>query len=284
MRLDANPLIMKAILIPVDFSDYAQTAIAAGVSLAKKTGAEIFLLHIFSAPSDWNRIAVAEQQKYPEYEGRMVDGELKMERLLKDKLLKGTKVTGLVRPGIVQEQIIQVAKLYKCDLIIMGAHGMGESHRYFIGSHAQKVLRTSPCPVLSVKKDFKPASLKKMVFAANFEESLTKPFGTIISFLKATGASMTLLYVNTPSNFKGTATVEKEMKKLMDAYPAVKMKGEIYNAVDAEKGMLEFAEKHKIQVIAKVTHNRSRRAGYDFGITESLLYKSKLPILSIMLN
>jgi nucleotide-binding universal stress UspA family protein len=275
---------MKTILIPVDFSDYAKTAIATGASLAKKTGAEIFLLHIFSAPSDWNRIAVAEQQRHPEHEGRMVEGELKMERLLKDKLLKGTKVTGLVRPGIVQEQIMQVAKLYKCDLIIMGAHGMGESHRYFIGSHAQKVLRTSPCPVLSVKKDFKPASLKKMVFAANFEEPLAKPFGTIISFLKAAGASMTLLYINTPSNFKGTAIVEKEMKKLMEAYPGVKMKGEIYNALNVEKGMLEFAEKHNIQVISKVTHNRARRAGYDFGITESLLYKSKLPVLSIMLN
>lgn len=275
---------MKAILIPIDFSDYAKTAINTGANLAKKTGAEIFLLHVFSAPSDWNRISVEEQQKYPEHEARMVDAELKIERLLKDKVLKGTKVTGLVRPGIVQEQIIQVAKLYKCDLIIMGAHGMGESHRYFIGSHAQKVLRTSPCPVLSVKKDFKPASIKKVVFAANFEEPLTKPFGTIVSFLKATGASMTLLYVNTPSNFKGTLEVENAMKKLVDAYPNLKMKGEIYNSLSVEKGMLEFADKHKAQVISKVTHNRAKRAGYDFGITESLLYKSKIPVLSIVLN
>ncbi len=275
---------MKAILIPIDFSDYAKTAINTGANLAKKTGAEIFLLHVFSAPADWNRISVEEQQKYPEHEGRMVDAEIKMERMLKDKVLKGTKVTGLVRPGIVQEQIMQVAKLYKCDLIIMGAHGMGESHRYFIGSHAQKVLRTSPCPVLSVKKDFKPASIKKVVFAANFEEPLAKPFGTITSFLKATGASMTLLYVNTPSNFKSTTAVELEMKKLMDAYPNVKMKGEIFNALSVEKGMLEFADRHKAQVISKVTHNRARRAGYDFGITESLLYKSKVPVLSVMVN
>jgi hypothetical protein len=166
----------------------------------------------------------------------------------------------------------------------MGAHGLGESHRYFIGSHAQKVLRTSPCPVLSVKMDFKPAAIKNMVFAANFEESLTKPFGKIASFLKATGAALTLLYINTPSNFKDTPTVERAMKQLMDSYPGIKMKTVVYNALDVEKGMLAFAEGKKIQVISKVTHNRARKAGYDFGITEALLFKSKLPVLSIMMN
>lgn len=275
---------MKSILIPTDFSEYAKAAVNTGVNLARKTGAEIFLLHVFSAPLDWNKIPVDRQQMYPEIEGRMVEAEMAMERFLKDDVFKGTKVTGIVRPGIVQEQILRVVNMYKCDLIIMGAHGLGESHRYFIGSHAQKVLRTSPCPVLSVKKDFKPHSVKKVAFAANFEEPLGTPLGKIISFLKAMDASLTLLYINTPSNFKDTPTVEKAMKKLMEAYPAVKMKGEVYNSLNVEKGMLDFAETHNVQVIAKVTHNRARRAGYDFGITETLLYKSKLPVLSVMMN
>jgi nucleotide-binding universal stress UspA family protein len=166
----------------------------------------------------------------------------------------------------------------------MGAHGVGESQRYFIGSHAQKILRTSPCPVLSVKKDFKPASMKKIVFAADFEENLNQPFNKIVSFLKATGSSLTLLYINTPANFKDTPTVDKAMSKLMAAYPDVKMKCEVYNALDIEKGLLAFAEQNKVQVLAKVTHNRARRAGYDFGITETLLYKSKVPVLSVMVN
>ncbi len=275
---------MKSILIPTDFSDYARSAVNTGVFIARKTGAEIFLLHVFSAPPDWNRIPVEKQQDHPENEARMVEAELKMERFLKDKMLRGAKVTGLVRPGIVQEEILYVASLYNCALVIMGAHGLGESHRYFIGSHAQKVLRTSPCPVLSVKKDFKPGKIRKMVFAANFEESLIKPFGKIISFIKATGASITLLYINTPSNFKDTPSVDRAMKKLKDAYPELKMKTSIYNSFDVEKGMLRFAEEQDIQIIAKVTHNRARKAGYDFGITEALLYKSRQPVLSIMMN
>lgn len=275
---------MKSILIPTDFSEYAKTALNTGIVLAKRTGAELVLLHVFSAPVDWNRIPVEKQQEHPENEARMVEAEIKMEKQLKDKMFKGVKATGIVRPGNVQQQVLATAKTYKCDLIIMGAHGTGESHRYFIGSHAQKILRTADCPVLSVKKGFKPASMKKIVFAANFEENLNKPFSKIASFLKAIGGTLTLLYINTPSNFKDTPTVSKAMDKLMLAYPDVKMKGVVYNAMDIEKGLVDFAEQSKAQVVAKVTHNRSRRAGYDFGITETLLYKSKVPVLSVMVN
>lgn len=275
---------MKSILIPTDFSDYAKAAINTGITLAKKTGAELLLLHVFSAPSDWNRISVAEQQEHPENEARMVEAEIKMDKLLKNNIFKGVKASGIVRPGNVQEEVLAITKLYKCDLIIMGAHGIGESQRYFIGSHAQKILRTSPCPVLSVKKDFKPALMKKIVFAADFEENLKQPFNKIVSFLKATGSSLTLLYINTPANFKDTPTVNRAMSKLVATYPDVKMKCVVYNALDIEKGLLAFAEQNKVQVLAKVTHNRARRAGYDFGITETLLYKSKVPVLSVMVS
>lgn len=275
---------MKSILIPIDFSEYAKTALNTGIVLAKKTGAELVLLHVFSAPDDWVRIPVEKQQEYPEYEARMVEAEIKMEKQLKDKGFKGIKATGIVRPGNVLQQVLAVSKMYKSDLIIMGAHGTGESHRYFIGSHAQKILRTSVCPVLSVKKGFRPASMKKLVFAADFEENLNKPFRKVVSFLKAIGGSLTLLYINTPSNFKDTPTVDKAMKKLNDAYPDVKMKGVVYNAMSIENGLIDFSEQNKMQVVAKITQNRSKRAGYDFGITETLLYKSKIPVLSVMVN
>jgi hypothetical protein len=54
-------------------------------------------------------------------------------------------------------------------LIVIGAHGVGESNNAFIGSTAQKVLRTTSCPVLSVKKDFKPSFIKKILFTSDFE-------------------------------------------------------------------------------------------------------------------
>lgn len=275
---------MKSILIPIDYSNHANAAIRTGITLAKKTGAELFLLHVFFGPPDWNRIPVEQQQKHPEIEGRMVEAEIKMDKLTADKMFKGTKVTGIVRPGVILEEILHFASLYKCQLIIMGAHGKGESNRYFVGSQAQKVVRNAPCPVLSVKQDFKPASIKKVVFAANFEEKVSKAFGAIASFVKATGATVDLLYVNTPADFKETLPMEQGMKKLMEEFPGVKMRMAIFNAREVENGILEYTHIHKAQVIAKVTHNRSHKAGYYFGVTETLVYKSEVPVLSVVLS
>jgi len=273
---------MKSILIPTDYSPYADTAIETGITLAKKTGAELFLLNIFNAPPDWNRIAVDQQQAHPEIEGRMVESEIKMDKLTSDKRFKGVKVTGIVRPGVIIEEIMRFAKLYKADLIVMGAHGKGESGRYFIGSHAQKVIRTSVCPVLSVKKDFKPRAVKKIMFAADFTENLIKTFNMLTGFIKAMGAKVELVYINTPSQFKETLPMEKAMAKLLHAYPELKMKASIHNAAEVEKGILEYAEHHKIDVIAKTTHDRGHKPGYHFGVTEALLYKSGVPVLSVV--
>lgn len=273
---------MKSILIPIDYSAYAKTAINLGITLAKKTGAELYLLNVFKGPDDWNRISVDQQQMHPEIEGNMVEAEINMERITKDKIFKGVKVTGIVRPGVIQEQIQHFANLYKCELVIMGAHGKGESHRYFIGSHAQKVLRTMACPVLSVKKDFKAGSIKRILFAADFEDNLVKAFGQMTGFIKAAGASVDLVFINTPGHFKESLPMQNGMDKLMKAYPDIKMRSLIYNATEVERGIIEVADILKAQVIAKITHDRRHKPGYYFGVTESLLYKSNLPVLSLV--
>ncbi len=271
---------MKSILVPVDFSEYSKAAMMYGVLLAKGTGAELFFLHVFDGPDDWNRIPVEGQQNFPQIESRMVEAEVKMDKLLDEKLFRGVKATGIVRPGIIQEQIKRFAKQYKTDLIIMGAHGKGDSKRFFIGSQAQKVLRTATCPVLSVKKEFKPKAIKRIIFAADFIEDKVSGFNTIVPFIKATKAQIDMVFINTPANFRDTLIMEKAMDRFVAAYPGFKFKKHIFNAMNIEDGILQFSSVCQAQLIAKITKNRQGKAGYDIGITEVLLYNAKLPVLS----
>jgi nucleotide-binding universal stress UspA family protein len=272
---------MKSILIPVDFSEYGKAASLMGAQLAKKTGAEVFLLHVAAAPADWNRLPVEQQQRHPVIESLIVEDKIKLEKLTKDKMFNHVKVTGAVRPGVVHEVIQDFAKAYKVDIIIMGAHGLGDSKEYFIGSHAQKVLRNSICPVLSVKKDNKPNLLKKVIFAADFGEDLRKPIAQLVPFITAMGAKLELLFVNTPGGFRDSLTVEKAMRRWVDAFPELNLKIHTFNDFEIEKGILRFSEVNDVSAIAKVTHNRNGKAGYMLGITEALLYQSKIPVVSI---
>lgn len=114
---------MKNILVPFDFSKYAQSAAKTGAYLARKTGGQLHLLHVVYAPPEWDRMPVGMQQGYPEIEARMVEAEIKLDKYAAGDVFKNVPVQTYVYSGVAHEQIVQFAKAYKMDLIIMGAHG-----------------------------------------------------------------------------------------------------------------------------------------------------------------
>lgn len=275
---------MKTILIPFDFSKYAQSAAKTGASLARKTGAQLSLLYVVYAPPEWDRMPVGMQQSFPEVEARMVEAEIKLDKFAASELFKGLSVQTFVYSGVAHEQIVQFAKAYKMDLIIMGAHGAGESDRLFVGSTAQRVIRKANIPVLSVKKEYSPKAIKKILFPSDFDEGAINTLNTVKNLAADLKASISLLFVNTPFNFYDTPSAEERMADFIPVQRTVKFYTFIYNDFDKEKGILNFARNKKMDLIAMVTHNRKGRPNYQLGVTETLLYHTDIPVLSIVMK
>jgi nucleotide-binding universal stress UspA family protein len=275
---------MKNILIPFDFSKFAQSAAKTGASLARKTGAQLNLLHVVYAPPEWDRMPVGMQQGYPEVEARLVEAEIKLDKYAASEVFKGVNVQTFVYSGVAHEQISQFAKAYNMDLIIMGAHGSGDSDKLFVGSTAQHVIRKSHIPVLSVKKEYTPKSIKKILFPTDFEDGGMSSLNTVKNLAADLKASISLLFVNTPFNFYDTPSAERKMTDLIPVQRAVKFYSFIYNDFDREKGILNFAKNRKMDMIAMVTHNRKGRPNYQLGVTETLLYHTNIPILSMVMR
>lgn len=275
---------MKNILIPVDFSVFSESAAKTGAYLAKKTGAELHLMHVANAPSDWNSMPVSSQQEYPEIEGRMVEAEIKLDKFASNPIFKGVVINTYVYAGMAYDQILQFIESYKMDLVIMGAHGAGETSGIFIGSTAQRVIRSSKCPVLSVKKDYNPKALKKILFPSDFEESTFSLLHIVHQFAEEVNANVDLLYVNTPAHFSDTESAESRMQKYIPSQNGVKFFPFIYNSTEKERGILNFSEKKNIDLIAMATHNRKGKPNYLLGVTETILFHSEIPVLSIVLQ
>ena len=66
---------------------------------------------------------------------------------------KDGKVTPIVRFGRAWQEIIEVAREQKCDMIIMATHGYTGLRHALVGSVAEKIVRHAPCPVLTVRPD-----------------------------------------------------------------------------------------------------------------------------------
>lgn len=274
---------MKNILVPVDFSAYSISAAKTAAALAAKSEGRIHLLHLMSeVPVNWDSLSVAKQQDYPKLEGMMVEAKIKLERFSRQPFFKDIDVIFHVQGGVAFEQIVLFVKKHKMDLIVMGAHGDGESELKFIGSTAQRVIRAASIPVLSVKKNYNPGSIKKIMFASDFNPEIKPAMNVVKNLASILGANIDLAYINTPGYFIDDNTMEARMQKFVVKEGKVKFGTVIQNSTSREEGILECAAKRKADMIGIVTHLRTHKPSYQIGTAETVLLHSNVPVLSFV--
>jgi len=273
---------MKTILVPTDFSPCAGNALRVAAIIAKSAKAELHLLHSVRTNIDWEHLPLEKRSNYPETMANIEAAEKLLAKESKKAILKGIKVTADLTFGSAHEQILKWAnKKLKPDLIVMGSHGPDEPGEVFIGSNAQKTLRFSHCPVLTVKNSFKGVTLGKVVFASNFEENINEPFSRVLEVVKAIKGKIELVFVNTPSNFKDTPSINKAMDKFVSKYKDIVFERSVYNHFMPGQGILEYCKDAKPEMISLVTHGKRHIPHYLLGVAETLVYHSNTPVLSV---
>lgn len=275
---------MKNIIIPVDFSEHARTAAETGAFLARRTYARLYLLHVVPGPENWGQLSVENRQKNPEVEARIVEATIRLEKFAKDRMFSGLNVVPQVKTGTADERIVSFALATNADLIVMGAHGTGDSDPAFVGSTAQKVLRVSTCPVLSVKTSFDPAKVKRILFPSDFEENATDALDFVTELAVAMNASVDLTFIDTPTDFLDTNVIEQRMANVHHGKPGVVINRFVYNHREKDKGIVEAARKRGAGMIAMLTHDRRGKPAYSFGITESVLFLTDVAVLSAIVR
>jgi nucleotide-binding universal stress UspA family protein len=275
---------MKNILIPIDFSQHSLSAARTGCFIAKKSNANIHLVHIVKAPEDWEVLSEAQQGRNAEIKIKIAAAEEETTRFAKLPIFDKLNVIPRVFGGVPYKTILEYATAYKTELIIMGAHGKSESTQLFIGSTAQKVLRDASCLVLSVKKNFKPISLNRILFASDFSgDTVKKSVKTVSEFAEDMHARLDFAFINTPGEFTDTQTIEHRLKGLQGIINPKKHKLFVHNDFYKDQGIINVSKKIKTNILALPTHNRRNKKNYQLGITETLLFKTDTPVLSLVM-
>jgi universal stress protein A len=140
---------MRQILAPTDFSEFSKQAGQCAYEWAQTFGAKLWLLHVVELPS------YPIEGFVPARTGLLEDLQRQASLDLAQVLLEaqGAKVeiTRQVVVGIPYRTIVEVARTEKVDLIVMATHGRTGLSHLFMGSVAERVVRTAPCPVLTMR-------------------------------------------------------------------------------------------------------------------------------------
>lgn len=137
----------RRILVPYDFSDGADQALATAVDLARRHGAEIDLVHVVMPPVMPAGITGAGVVGSVGADLKKDLQELLHARASDAALRSGVFVQPYVLEGAVDFSITELARLKATDLIVMGSHGLSGFWRFLLGSVTEKVVRSAPCPV-----------------------------------------------------------------------------------------------------------------------------------------
>ncbi len=146
---------IKKILVPIDFSEYSLKALNYAVEFAQVFQAELFLVYVIEPmvyPADFSMGQIT----IPEIDTSInSQAEEDIEKIIKERISGKVNAKGIIKTGRPFLEIIETASEIDADLIIIATHGMTGMEHLLFGSTAEKVVRKSPCPVLTLRDPIK---------------------------------------------------------------------------------------------------------------------------------
>jgi len=143
---------LKRILVPTDLSTCSIAATVQARQLAAKFGAEIHVLFVLNESSSLvaEPMAVMGLPDVIELREAMKES---LEQWVSQHFGKSSTTVRVFRTGTDYVEIIRYADEEKIDLVVIGTHGSSGLEHALLGSVAERVVRRSPCPVLTVRPD-----------------------------------------------------------------------------------------------------------------------------------
>ena len=139
------------ILHPTDFSGAADRAQQQALRLAHGLGGEVILLHVAVEAPLYGEGLMSRKEVRDVFAAARKWATTTLEERAAALREHGLATRVLLKTGVPHEEIVKTAAQEGVDLIVMGTHGRGAVERFFLGSVADRVVRSAPCPVVTVR-------------------------------------------------------------------------------------------------------------------------------------
>ncbi|MGB3017339.1 MAG: universal stress protein [Ignavibacteria bacterium] len=275
---------MKKILVPVDLSGNAESAVLYSADLAKTMPAKVYLFHSIILPEFY----VTELNDYALYQkelnskvDKIYDQSISLLHGMRKEYFADTlRVNCKVLPAKnIYNGILDYADELNPDLILLGEGEKLDKIR--IGANAERVLRLTDLPVLVVKRNSKISKRKKVIFASDFLDDSVKVFSQVNEFLKDSNSSIRLLYINTKSKFEEYEVIKSRIEKFKKNFSA-DFSVVIRAGKSIEESIVRYANSIDADLIS-IGIKRKKKLSLYFTdrVTESVISLSDIPVLAV---
>jgi nucleotide-binding universal stress UspA family protein len=172
---------LEKILCPIDFFPESNTAADYAITLAKTYHGHLTLLHVVEPIALW----VPEVPLNGVTEAMTKTATLKLDKIAKRATARGVSVDVVVRGGLVDTVVESFIRKRPVDLVVMGTHGRRGLEKLFIGSTAERLVRTLQVPLMTIRTArHGQLSFRHVLVATDFSEGTPKAVRYAFSIAK----------------------------------------------------------------------------------------------------
>lgn len=287
----------RSILVPLDGSAFGEHALPFALSLARRAGAQLHLVHVHVPPAPI--LADANDAELRGYERMYLDGLVQRIEARWD-----VPITTMLLDGAVAQTLHEYAIACQADLIVMTTHGGGALSRFWLGSIADTVIRQVSLPLLLIRPQ---EHVLDIAHEPNVKHILIPLDGSalaehMLTHATALGrliqAEYTLLQVIEPVSMgygtelygvavdtQGIEQLRTEAQAYLDRLAvglrADGMRVQTAAVIDlAATAILNYAHEHAVDLIALETHGRTGLARWLVGgVADKVIRSATVPVL-----
>jgi nucleotide-binding universal stress UspA family protein len=305
----------KRILVPLDGSTRAESAIPVAARIARAYDASITLLRIAETPVEYGPYLAPPAS----YAKEAIKADLArlteyLEKAAQAESLAGVEVEVKAIFGAVAPTIITAAEVYHAGLIVMCSHGYTGFKRWMLGSVADKVARHAPVPILILREGEalpaiapnQPVRALVALDGSPLSEAVFEPVAYLVAGLAyatshqgelrllrvidlpyGSGKAKSQTHVDSMTREEAVIAAQEYLKSLtarLDEGGLANLDITVTTAVETDpdiaEAIIKQAEGGTVDLIAMATHGRGGMQHFVMGsITERVLHHSKLPLL-----
>lgn len=283
------------VLTPVDFSDYSLRAATVAFEIAEKLKAKLILYHVIPQPefyaipyTDFIAYDTAahiqidnkekeSQEKYRKFIGKIID-EIGMDRWI------DVESEYIMKMGDEEDDILAFAEKHPPRLIVMGSKGRHTIKDDLMGTTTAEIIARAKVPVLAIPEKFKRldlTSLKKVVYATNFDEKDFVAVDKLMGLLRPFEAKVYCLHVGQQDDIQWDLAKLEGMKGVLKKrhlhtdLECIYLQGD-----DILKKLEEYIQRHEIDILSLTTHKRNMITRiFNPSIAKEMLFHTEIPLL-----
>ncbi|MES2795880.1 MAG: universal stress protein [Bacteroidota bacterium] len=274
---------MKTILVPTDFSDNSMHAAQYAATLARAFNADITFVNIYTFP------VVVEYEVASNMNTDLIDmqkiAELNLADFTNDFRSRtnftAERISKIAEYGIVGYDIIEKAESIKADMIVMGTKGAHNFLERWLGTNAQKIVKSAHCPVWIIPEGCKLEYPQNILYAADFKEDESLAISLLLDIANPLGATCKVVHVHEYFEPNVGHAIEATIGRLEDEFEDENITFKNIDREDVVEGLEKYIEGYNPDVLAFAIHEKSfLERIFEISTTNHFVQEAKWPILT----